>query len=137
MRSLAGRQKVLQLFINLTRWLHTIHILSLLPPPPPARLMKTFFRPSPYNGECVSPALCWSFATFGAAVKSAIGVILSLCLQSTAMGSSMVQFSCCYISIPLKRHFKSLGSMCKSCWMCTACCTLSSFLARYNVQACM
>ena len=50
-KSLSGRQKVLQLFINLTRWLHTIHTLSLLPPPPPARIMETFFRPSPYNGE--------------------------------------------------------------------------------------
>ncbi|DBA97113.1 TPA: hypothetical protein ACH3X1_014884 [Trebouxia sp. C0004] len=55
MKSLSGRQKVLQLFINLTRWLHTIHTLSLLPPPPPARLLETFFRPSPYivnsNGD--------------------------------------------------------------------------------------
>lgn len=51
MRSLSGRRKVLQLFINLTRWLHTVHSLCLLPPPPPARLMKAFFRPSPYHGE--------------------------------------------------------------------------------------
>ncbi|KAL3150158.1 hypothetical protein ABBQ32_000020 [Trebouxia sp. C0010 RCD-2024] len=55
MRSLSGRQKVLRLFINLTRWLHTVHALGLLPPPPPARLLKTFFRTSPYsvnsNGE--------------------------------------------------------------------------------------
>ncbi len=51
MRSLLGRRRVLQLFINITRWLHTVHTLCLLPPPPPARLMKPFFRPSPYNGE--------------------------------------------------------------------------------------
>ncbi|KAL0034237.1 hypothetical protein WJX77_004781 [Trebouxia sp. C0004] len=49
MRTLSGRRKVLQLFINLTRWLHTVHSLDLLPPPPPARLMKAFFRPSPYH----------------------------------------------------------------------------------------
>ena len=56
MRSLSGRRKVLHLFINLTRWLHTVHMLCLLPPPPPERLLKPFFRSSPYNGErhCLS-----------------------------------------------------------------------------------
>lgn len=43
MRSSLGRRKVLQRFINITRWLHTVHTLRLLPPPPPARLMKPFF----------------------------------------------------------------------------------------------
>ncbi|DBB08149.1 TPA: hypothetical protein ACH3X3_008337 [Trebouxia sp. C0006] len=51
MKSLSGRRKVLHLFINLTRWLHTVHTLCLLPPPPPARLMEPFHRPSPYAGK--------------------------------------------------------------------------------------
>ena len=54
MRSLSGRRKVLHLFINLTRWLHTVHTLCLLPPPPPARLMEPFCRRSPYNGNHLS-----------------------------------------------------------------------------------
>lgn len=53
MRSLPGRQKILHLFINLTRWLHTVHTLSLLAPPPAAMLMQSFYRPSPYSGKCV------------------------------------------------------------------------------------
>lgn len=52
MRSLLGRQKVLQLFINITRWMHTVHTLHLLPPTSSYKApLKPFFRPSPYNGE--------------------------------------------------------------------------------------
>ncbi len=51
MRSLSGRRKVPHLFINLTRWLHTVHTLCLLPPPPPARLLEPFFWRAPYDGE--------------------------------------------------------------------------------------
>ena len=82
MRSLSGRRKVLQLFMNLTQWLHIIHALSLLPPPPPrppppARLMKTFFWPLPYSGECHS-LVCWPVAVCNAAMRSATGFILIL-----------------------------------------------------------
>ena len=31
MRSLSGWRKILQLFINLTRWLYTVHALRLFP----------------------------------------------------------------------------------------------------------
>ena len=60
MKSLSGRQKVLHLFINLTRWLHTVHTLCLLPLPPPARLMEPFHRRLPYTGKhiMVSIFLC-------------------------------------------------------------------------------
>ncbi|DBA79689.1 TPA: hypothetical protein ACH3X1_008362 [Trebouxia sp. C0004] len=50
MVDLAGRQHVVK-FINLVRWLRTVHVLSLLPPPPPARLLEPFKRPSPYPDE--------------------------------------------------------------------------------------
>lgn len=60
MRSLLGRRRVLQLFINITRWLHSVHTLSLLPPPPPARLLQPFYRSSPYSGE--HPVRCYSSA---------------------------------------------------------------------------
>ncbi|KAK9811323.1 hypothetical protein WJX72_001847 [[Myrmecia] bisecta] len=43
-----GRRKVINLFINLTRWVHTVHAMGLLPPPPPAPLAIPFSRPSPY-----------------------------------------------------------------------------------------
>ncbi|KAK9824557.1 hypothetical protein WJX72_011294 [[Myrmecia] bisecta] len=43
-----GRRKVINLFINLTRWVHTVHAMGLLPPPPPASLAIPFNRPSPY-----------------------------------------------------------------------------------------
>ena len=49
--SVSGRRKVVKLFINLTRWVHTVHAMNLLPPPPPAPLADTFSRPSPYPGE--------------------------------------------------------------------------------------
>lgn len=42
MKSPAGRQRILHLFINLTRWLHTIHALSLLAP----LLLPCLCRPS-------------------------------------------------------------------------------------------
>ncbi|KAL0035830.1 hypothetical protein WJX77_004656 [Trebouxia sp. C0004] len=51
MVDLAGRQHVVKLFINLVRWLRTVHVLSLLPPPPPARLLEPFKRPSPYPAD--------------------------------------------------------------------------------------
>lgn len=111
MRSLSGRQKVLQLFINLTRWLHTVHALSLLPPPPAAILMKTFFRPSPYSGECPSLVSCWPSAVCNVAIRSAIGFTLILCLQSTATGRIMVKWSWFFILILSKRHSESLGNM--------------------------
>ena len=51
MVDLAGRQHVVKLFINLVRWLRTVHVLSLLPPTPPAQLLEPFKRPSPYPGK--------------------------------------------------------------------------------------
>ncbi|KAL0032436.1 hypothetical protein WJX77_000530 [Trebouxia sp. C0004] len=51
MVDLPGRQHVVKLFINLVRWLRTVHVLSLLPPPPPARLLEPFMRPSPYPAD--------------------------------------------------------------------------------------
>ena len=48
----SGRLKVMQIMINITRWLRTIHKLKLLPPPPPAALFQEFRRPSPYTGTC-------------------------------------------------------------------------------------
>ncbi len=51
MKSLSGQRKVLHLFINLTRWLHTVHTLHLLPLPLPARLLKHFYRQAPYSGK--------------------------------------------------------------------------------------
>ena len=48
----SGRVKVMQIMINITRWLRTIHKLKLLPPPPPAPLFEEFHRASPYNGTC-------------------------------------------------------------------------------------
>ena len=115
MKSLSGRQKVLQLFINLTRWLHTIHTLSLLPPPPPARLLDTFFRPSPYIGECPS-LVCWLSAICNLAVRSAIGLILVVvCSQqqrgpiwSSAAGASF-QFCGKDISSPWATYARAAG----------------------------
>ena len=51
MVDLLGRQRIVKLFINLIRWLRTVHELSLLPPPPPAQLLEPFKRPSPYPGK--------------------------------------------------------------------------------------
>ena len=46
----AGRQRALQIMVNITRWLRTIQMLELLPPPPPAALFVNFHRLSPYQG---------------------------------------------------------------------------------------
>ena len=51
MVDLVGRQRIVKLFINLVRWLRTVHVLSLLPQPPPARLLEPFTRRSTYPGE--------------------------------------------------------------------------------------
>ncbi len=51
MVDLVGRQRIVKLFINLIRWLRTVHVLSLLPPPPPAQLLVPFNRLSPYPGN--------------------------------------------------------------------------------------
>ncbi len=51
MVDLVGRQRVVKLFINLTRWLRTVHTLRLLPPTPPAQLLVPFHRLSPYPGD--------------------------------------------------------------------------------------
>ncbi|DBB07141.1 TPA: hypothetical protein ACH3X1_011712 [Trebouxia sp. C0004] len=51
MVDLLGRQRIVKLFINLIRWLRTVHELSLLPPPPPAQLLVPFKRPSPYPAD--------------------------------------------------------------------------------------
>ncbi|KAK9812851.1 hypothetical protein WJX72_004697 [[Myrmecia] bisecta] len=45
MRSQGGRRKVVQLFVNITRWIRTVDALKLLPPPPPAPLAVPFCRP--------------------------------------------------------------------------------------------
>lgn len=50
MASYTGRQRILKLFINLTRWMRTVHELRLLPSPPPAQLLVPFHRRSPYPG---------------------------------------------------------------------------------------
>ncbi|KAK9830079.1 hypothetical protein WJX72_009646 [[Myrmecia] bisecta] len=50
MRSQGGRRKVVELFINITRWIRTVDTLKLLPPPPPAPLAIPFCRPLPYPG---------------------------------------------------------------------------------------
>ena len=51
MVDLVGRQRIVKLFINLIRWLRTVHVLCLLPPPPPAQLFVPFKRLSPYPGN--------------------------------------------------------------------------------------
>ena len=50
-----GRQRVVKLFINLIRWLRTVHSLRLLPPAPPAQLLVPFYRDSPYPGDILNP----------------------------------------------------------------------------------
>ncbi len=54
MVDLVGRQRIIKLFINLIRWLRTVHVLRLLPPPPPAPLLVPFNRLSPYSGNLLS-----------------------------------------------------------------------------------
>ncbi len=51
MVDMLGRQRIVRLFINLTRWIRTVHVLRLLPPPPPAQLLVPFHRLSPYPGD--------------------------------------------------------------------------------------
>ena len=51
MVDMLGRQRIVRLFINLTRWIRTVHVLRLLPPPPPAQLLVPFYRLSPYPGD--------------------------------------------------------------------------------------
>ena len=55
----------MQIMINLTRWLHTIYTLNLLPPPPPAPLFEEFRRPSPYAGACghCQFSACWGWGS--------------------------------------------------------------------------
>ncbi|KAL0025669.1 hypothetical protein WJX77_002816 [Trebouxia sp. C0004] len=48
MADLVDRQCIVKLFINLIRWLRTVHVLCLLPPPPLAQLLVPFKRLSPY-----------------------------------------------------------------------------------------
>ncbi|KAG5175349.1 hypothetical protein JKP88DRAFT_265861 [Tribonema minus] len=49
-----GRRRALRTFINITRWVRTIHELNLLPPKPVLPLLTTVDRPSPYTGTCHS-----------------------------------------------------------------------------------
>ncbi len=51
MVDMLGRQRIVRLFINLTRWIRTVHVLRLLPPTPPAQLLVPFHRLSPYPGD--------------------------------------------------------------------------------------
>jgi len=51
MVDMLGRQRIVRLFINLTRWIRTVHVLRLLPPTPPAQLLVPFHRRSPYPGD--------------------------------------------------------------------------------------
>eukprot|EP00611_Tribonema_gayanum_P023654 TRINITY_DN5017_c0_g1_i1.p1 TRINITY_DN5017_c0_g1~~TRINITY_DN5017_c0_g1_i1.p1 ORF type:complete len:591 (+),score=71.53 TRINITY_DN5017_c0_g1_i1:38-1810(+) len=44
-----GRRDAILTFINITRWLRTVHELSLLPPRPMLTLLKAVTRPSPYT----------------------------------------------------------------------------------------
>ncbi|DBB12481.1 TPA: hypothetical protein ACH3X3_005284 [Trebouxia sp. C0006] len=51
MVDLVGRPRIIKLFINLIRWLRTVHVLRLLPPSPPAPLLVPFNRLSPYPAD--------------------------------------------------------------------------------------
>ena len=58
-----NRQKALSMFINLVRWVRTVHDQRLLPKHRHL-LFKSMSRPSPYPGECdlscnVSATLSW------------------------------------------------------------------------------
>lgn len=87
MVSPAGRQAVVELFINLTRWVRTIDVLKLLPHPPPAPLLVPFYRQSPYPGACNNPeqgiALLLPFSYRVHADGAVIGAAAcSLCLHT-------------------------------------------------------
>eukprot|EP00611_Tribonema_gayanum_P032690 TRINITY_DN987_c0_g1_i2.p1 TRINITY_DN987_c0_g1~~TRINITY_DN987_c0_g1_i2.p1 ORF type:complete len:367 (-),score=73.78 TRINITY_DN987_c0_g1_i2:165-1265(-) len=45
-----GRRRALLIFINITRWLRTIHVLRLLPPSPVLPLLQPMPRTSPFPG---------------------------------------------------------------------------------------
>jgi hypothetical protein len=49
-RDLPGRCKALLTFINITRWLRTLHCLRVLPPSPTLTLLEEVERPSPFQG---------------------------------------------------------------------------------------
>ena len=48
-----GRRETLKYFINLTRWLRTVHEMHLLPPAPSLQMYSEVPRQNPYNqGKC-------------------------------------------------------------------------------------
>ncbi len=47
--SVHGRQQTLQLFINLTRWVRSVHDLHLLPPAPGLEMYTEHQRVNPYS----------------------------------------------------------------------------------------
>jgi hypothetical protein len=55
----AGRQKALQLLINIVRWIRTVDDLGLLPPGPPSPIGSTFLRHSPYPGKPIAQQSLW------------------------------------------------------------------------------
>ncbi|KAL0055736.1 hypothetical protein WJX82_003925 [Trebouxia sp. C0006] len=48
--TMAGRQKLLKLFINIVCWVRPVDEMGLLPPGPPPIIDHTFLRDSPYPG---------------------------------------------------------------------------------------
>ena len=51
---MAGRQKLLKLFINIVCWVRPVDEMGLLPPGPPSPIDHTFLRDSPYPGKAIS-----------------------------------------------------------------------------------
>ena len=74
--------------------------IELAPPPPPARRMKSFFRSSPYGGECFS-LVCWPVAVCNVAMRSAIGFFLGSMSAVNSDGED-------YGQVELVLHFNSV-----------------------------
>ena len=78
-RDLPGRCKALLTFINITRWVRTLHHLRVLPPRPTLMLLEAVERPSPFQGRCAS-CIEWT-------------VMVNCCVKSIGNSMPMLRFN--------------------------------------------
>lgn len=84
-----NRQKALLMFINLVRWVRTVHDQHLLPVHK-HRLFRDMARPSPYPGECK----CFNVTRYVAAAPRAMLALKMSSSTPSAKGCAECKSSC-------------------------------------------